>query len=293
MWLSARDRGRVLVDNGISMSCRRFGFAVAHGFSLVELLVVIAVIGVLAALLLPAVQASRESSRRLACLNNLHQIGIGMLAYHDANKRFPQGGVEMRTLRWPSGKLKYPNGRQLAWSAYILPYVEQKSLAARINFTKAFDSVENAAAAAEIVWLYLCPSHSRTSDLIKGRGVCDYGGIYGNRIPPSTNNPPNGVMLYDQYVCIRDIIDGTAHTMLISEDSWNSDMQWINGLNVFDVSAAINTAHENDLHSKHPHGANGLFADGNARFLSEDMDLKILAAICTRNGKEPLSDFLQ
>jgi prepilin-type N-terminal cleavage/methylation domain-containing protein/prepilin-type processing-associated H-X9-DG protein len=268
----------------------RIGFAHASGFSLVELLVVIAVIGLLAGLLLPAIQSSRETARRMACLNNLHQIGIGMLAFHDVCKRFPEGGVEMRFLRSPDGKLLYPKGRQLAWSAYILPYVELQSLARRINFRKAFDSLENAKAAAEIVPLYLCPSNSRQSYLVEGRGACDYGGIYGEQIL-TNNNPPRGVMLYGEYVRIRDIIDGTSHTMMISEDSWSQDMQWINGLNVFDVSAPINTAHENDLHSKHPHGVNGLFADGNARFLSEDMDLNILAAICTRNGKEPVGEF--
>ena len=79
-------------------------------------------------------------------------------------------------------------------------------------------------------------------------------------------------MLYGQYVSIRDIIDGTAHAVMISEDSsdppLDADMQWISGYNVFDVSGPINTAMDNDLHSKHPGGVNGLFADGNARFLS-------------------------
>lgn len=279
-----------MVDAGVVMSSRRFRFAAQQGFSLVELLVVIAVIGLLAGFLFPAIQTSRETARRMSCLNNLHQIGIGMLAYHDVYKRFPLGGVEMRTLRWPNGKLKYPNGRQLAWSAYILPYIELQSLAKRIDFSKAYDSPENALVAAEIVPLYLCPSHSRASYLVDGRGACDYGGIYGERIS-SPNNPPKGVMLYSQYVCIRDIIDGTAHTMMISEDSWSTDMQWINGLNVFDVSAAINTAQENDLHSKHPGGVNGLMADGSARFLSEELDLTILAAICTRAGREIVGDF--
>ena len=156
------------------VSCRAAvcGLFVSSGFSLVELLVVIAVIGLLAGLLLPAVQASRESARRMTCLNNLHQIGLGVLAFHDVYKRFPEGGVEMRSLRGPDGKLLYPNGRQLAWSAYILPYVELQSLARRIDFRKAFDSPENAAAAAEIVPLYLCPSNPRQSYLVPGtRGV--------------------------------------------------------------------------------------------------------------------------
>jgi prepilin-type processing-associated H-X9-DG protein len=196
----------------------------------------------------------------------------------------------MRMFCDADGNLLHPFGVQLAWSAYILPYVEWKSLAARINFKKGFDSAENASAAAEIVSLYLCPSHVRQSYLIQGRGACDYGGIYGSRIF-GNNDPPNGVMLYEQYVSIRDITDGTAHTLIISEDSWSPDMQWINGLNVFDVSAPINTAKENDLHSKHPRGVNGLFADGNARFIGQDIELKTLHAICTRNGNELVGEY--
>ncbi len=272
----------------------RFRFLVAPGFSLVELLVVIGVIGLLASLLLTAIQAARETARRMTCLNNLHQMGIGMLAFYDVNKRFPLGGVEMKTLKIPgTNKPLYPNGRQLAWSAYILPYVELNSLAKRIDFTKAFDSPENAAAAAEIVPLYLCPSHSRNSYLIDRFAACDYGGIYGQRLVPnpSPNHRPQGIMLYDQYIRIFDVTDGTSHTLMVSEDSQFSDMQWIYGGNVFDVSAIINTAKENDLCSKHPGGVNGLMADGSARFLSEEMDIETLAAICTRAGKEPVGEF--
>ena len=267
-------------------------FLLRKGFSLVELLVVIAVIGLLISLLLPAVQAAREAARRLGCSNNLHQVGIGLQSFHDSFKRFPEGGVEMRMLVSPEGDPLYPNGRQLAWSAYILPYLELKSLSDRIDFKKAFDSTENAAAAAEIIPTYLCPSVSRQSYLVEGRGACDYGGIYGERIV-SSNNPPRGIMLYGQTVRIRDITDGTAHTLMISEDCQCKSMQWINGLNVFDVAYAINTApaFENDPRSKHPGGVNGLMADGSVRFLCNELDLKTLAAICTRNGGEPVGDF--
>ncbi|MDZ7620426.1 MAG: DUF1559 domain-containing protein, partial [Patescibacteria group bacterium] len=123
--------------------------------------------------------------------------------------------------------------------------------------------------------------------LVSGRGPCHYGGIFGERIT-SQNDPPKGVMLYDQRISIAEIRDGTSNTLAISEDSDFSDGQWINGLNVFDQAYGINQApaSENDIRSNHPGGANGLFCDGSARFLAESMELKTLAAICTRAGGE-------
>ena len=63
----------------------------ATAFTLVELLVVVAIIGVLVALLLPAVQAAREAARRTQCTSNLKQIGLGMLNYESSRKHFPPG----------------------------------------------------------------------------------------------------------------------------------------------------------------------------------------------------------
>ena len=213
-----------------------------RGLTLVELLVVIAVIGVLVALLLPAVQAAREAARRTSCLNNLRQMGIATHNHHDAQGAFPPGGVEHRWMINPQTGRRYgAAGRQLAWSVFLLPYLEQEPLFGRLDIKKPFDAPENAEGAATILSVYVCPSTPGGDRLVSGRGPCHYGGIHGERIT-GPNNPPKGVMLYDRAISIGEITDGTSNTLAISEDSEHADGQWINGLNVFDQAYGINQA---------------------------------------------------
>ena len=248
-------------------------------FTLVELLVTIAILGVLVSLLMPAVQSVREAARRMRCQNNLRQVGIALHNYHSALGTLPPGGLEPRPM-WPDGK-------QFAWSAFLLPYLEQSQVNERIDFRYAFDDPVNEEIAATPLEVYLCPSTPRTSPLTRGLGASDYGGIYGERIL-SQNDPPSGVMVYDEAMRFRDITDGLSGTLAVSEDAGSADGQWINARNLFDQGYAINKApkFENDIRSFHPTGAEGLFADGSVRFLRESMDMKVLAAICTRNGGE-------
>jgi prepilin-type N-terminal cleavage/methylation domain-containing protein/prepilin-type processing-associated H-X9-DG protein len=253
------------------------------GFTLIELLVVLAIIGALVGLMLPAVQRVREASARSKCLNNLRQIGLALHAHHTAQGKFPPGGVEWR----PSGDT---TRRQLAWSAFILPYLEQAALHRQLDLNTPFDSAQNASAAATVLPVYLCPSSRRDSPVVNGRGGCDYGGIFGERIT-SPNSPPKGAMIYDKAFRAVDIRDGTSTTLMIGEDTHWGEGQWINGANLFDQAFAINQAppFENDLRSDHPGGVQVLFADGSARFLRETLELRTLAAICTRAGGEPVS----
>ena len=121
------------------------------GFTLVELLVVMAIIGLLIALLLPAVQAARESGRRTACQNNLRQLALSLHSYHDIRRTLPPGCHTPEY--W--GVLKY-----------LLPYLEQTPLADQHEIENPPGSscfAANAAAGgngvpAQVVPLFQCPN---------------------------------------------------------------------------------------------------------------------------------------
>lgn len=136
-----------------------------RGFTLVELLLVIAIIGTLIALLLPAVQAAREAARRSACTNNLKQIGLALHSHHDARKRFPPGA------RW--GRHAPPDKRKRHGSAlvHLLPYLEQQNVYDAFDFTKrSIDAAvypgTNRLIGSTRIDVYLCPSdeHEGTVD---------------------------------------------------------------------------------------------------------------------------------
>jgi prepilin-type N-terminal cleavage/methylation domain-containing protein len=86
-----------------------------RGFTLVELLVVISIIGVLVGLLLPAVQSAREAARRMQCQNNLKQLGLAMHMHQDSYKKFPY-------LRSGGGQNRH------TWAIQLLPFLEQGNL---------------------------------------------------------------------------------------------------------------------------------------------------------------------
>lgn len=262
----------------------------AAGFTLVELLLVVAIIGTLVSLLLPAVQAAREAARRSHCQNNLRQIGLALHTFHDAHAAFPIGCIEKRTA-------KRPTARQLAWSAALLPQLEQQTLWRAIDFSATYDGARNAPAGSTALSVYLCPSAVRLAAGRDGAEVAnpaadyraaaiDYGGVYGAaQLSPSGN----GVMLFDRAVSLSEIADGASHTFIVAEDTgrgWGMDGEWINGENIFDLAGQVNAQQHDDLWSDHPGLTHALRCDGSVALLFETMDPQLLRAACTRAHDE-------
>lgn len=119
----------------------------SRAFTVLELLVCVSVIGVLAGLILPAVQAARESARRLECMQNLRQIGLALDIYHDAHRRLPAG--------WSS----IPGtSTALGWAAKILPHLEQQQLRRLVDDHASILAQANAEARSTTLASYLCAS---------------------------------------------------------------------------------------------------------------------------------------
>ena len=164
---------------------------------------VIAIIGVLVALLLPAIQQSREAARRTECVNNLRQIGIALTRYHDTTNVLPPAVTD------DSG-----GSTQLhTWCVLLLPYVEQESLYELYDFPAGQDAAINRPVVSTPLPIYSCPSsddayYEGDGHYAKG----DYAASSG--VQPAENG---GAMFPKSKVRYRDITDGLSHTLLVGE----------------------------------------------------------------------------
>ncbi|MGD9854119.1 MAG: DUF1559 domain-containing protein [Planctomycetaceae bacterium] len=290
-------------------------------FTLIELLVSIAIIAVLVALLLPAVQHAREAARQTQCRNNLKQLGLALHNYHSALGVFPPSNtndVEQ------GGWLGNPLSRHIhSWSSLLLPHLDDANLYDTIDYNVSSMHPHNREAASTIIPAYRCPSYSgpnysddplytRFSDKYAiqnyvAMGASDVGHFYGQN---SGLLNPDGTMYPLSSTRLEDIEDGQTYTFLLVETREEKMMVWIDGGTASVVARRYDAANaptyagpEISLNyqpyfdyseprsewgpsSRHPAGAFHLFADGSVHFISENVAASVYVAAATRAGQE-------
>lgn len=285
------------------------------GWTLVETLVSVGILGVLLSLILPAVQQVRESAARTKCLNRLRQLGVGLHAYESVNGRLPPRRRDRLGTGTPEAAL--------GWMALILPQIGEDALYASATQACARDPnpMHNPphAGLATGVADYICPDDGRAAPMTDmwGRTVAftSYVGVYGAYLRGHLRLTPGA------FGCrMTDIKDGTSSTLLVGERPPPDSLQagWWYPIYAFDSKGRIGPNHylpfgnivldvgdqdcPSSLHffgpgrldnpcdryhfwSLHPGGGNWLFADASARFLSYSAN-PLMPALATRDGGE-------
>ena len=239
------------------------------GFSVIELIFVILNIIVFLAVLIPMIEDSREAARRTRCLNNLKQIGLGLLNYETNLGALPPGVVD------DLGPITQERiGRRIGWMMQLLPYIELTPIyqASRLDHS-VFDP-ENGTAISTQPSTLLCPSSRGSS----------YAACHHDAELPIDRNQ-NGVMFLNSHVRIEEIEDGSSNTLLVGEKLREPlQFPWWAGTrsSLRNTGSPINAKvdpkvwsdvmYVGGFASDHPGGSNFALADGSARFISETID---------------------
>jgi prepilin-type processing-associated H-X9-DG protein len=257
-------------------------------------MVVVAIIGALAALLLPAVQASREAARRTECANHLRQIGLALLQHADRGDAFPIGC---------EGCGAFPAGNLTSWNTRLLPFLEHRTVAEAYDDSLPAKDAKNRAAAI-VIAEFLCPSEPN-GQLVEPTGkwsgcaYTDFGGVFGVEgagagSSGAIDEVNLGVLVYDTPVRLADVTDGLSQTLAVveSRERRTGDAVWINGHNLLaqESTAGVNAVSNlgGDIGSPHPGGAQGVFCDGHVHWLADSTPQPQLNAWLTRAGGEVL-----
>jgi prepilin-type N-terminal cleavage/methylation domain-containing protein/prepilin-type processing-associated H-X9-DG protein len=288
------------------------------GFTLLELLIVIAIMGVLLALLLPAVQKVREAASRSQCANHLKEIGLAFQNHHSLLGYFPTAGDT-----WASPPT-YVNGvpavgedQGAGWGFQILPYLEADNTWRGGGATT--DSARQRIAVATLNPIFFCPSRrapmtvsfadgylSKSPTDLVTHALCDYAGNNlddgSGAIRSTVFGPPLG---------LADITDGASNTLLIGEKRLNlyylgfvprsDDNEGYSSGNDWDTMRNVNFPPDRDTNaattergfanfgSSHPSGHNAVFADGSVHHLAYSIDPEVFALLGSRADGKPIS----
>lgn len=285
------------------------------GFTLIELMVAISIIGILISLVMPAVQHARESARRMECTNQLRQLALAVQLFHDTHKVIPNNGgpaddsrlvsttgssVQPSTFDIGDGQLNVwgvgqpdrpPNEQTGPWCYSILPYIERENEYRNDDYSQQLST-------------YRCPSRSREDPVPPGD---DQYGQYesGGQVFGKTDYAGNIKLIPNRPDVWRfsEITDGQSQTFLIGEKSFDPSVQtnsswywdepvWLGGskgtarggLQI--VPDRVGTPFRENWGSPHIGGANFAFVDGHVQFVSSSVDWTLMAATLSPQGHE-------
>ena len=275
-----------------------------HGFTLLELLIVIAIIAVLIGLLLPAVQKVREAAMAAACRNNLKQLGLACQNHHDQFGYFPSGGWDwFYPPTYINGSPAVGDRQQAGWGFQVLPFIEAESVWRAGALTAVGTPIKTFFCPARRAPMTITTADEYTPPLtgtVVTHGLCDYG---------ASNWEGTGVIRQFSPTRIADVTDGTSITLLISEKRLNladlgtyqpdDNEGYTSGWDEDTIRSTDNppardffgTGPDPDhrFGSSHPAGVCAVFADGSVHTLSYNIDATIFQRLGNRSDGQPIS----
>ena len=264
-----------------------------RGFTLVELVTVLAVVMTLAAVAVPAMQSARTSARNLHCRNNLKQIGLALHNYHETFRILPPG--------WTSNHGEPDAQGEYGWQSSILPYIEQIQMYDQIDFNQGLPAASGSLQANIRIYRCISDRTPATNPLRGNYGTSNYTGNYGDTSPsrwlpgrfsqywPGQTQAalgrmakprPSGFFWLDSAIGFRDVTDGLSNTIMASERSFEFGAGIWPGVgdNSMETDQVSDGSFASPINrsltgfsSAHSGGTNILMGDGSARFISTDI----------------------